>query len=64
MEMPITQDATTLSAHASLDEVDASATLVAVGGNLRASKYFIPRHMRCKIAWLGNNRKGVMYIAT
>ena len=49
MEMPITQDATAHGAHASLDQVDAAAALVAVGGDLRASKYFISRHMRWKM---------------
>lgn len=34
MEMPVTKDATALDAYASLEEVDAPTTLVAVGGDL------------------------------
>lgn len=49
MKMPVTQDATALDAHASLEEVDASTTLVAVGGDLRAAKYFVPGHVRWKM---------------
>jgi hypothetical protein len=38
--MPIAEDAAALHAHAALEEVDASATLVAVGRYLGASEEF------------------------
>ena len=49
MEMPVTQDATALDAYASLEEVHAPTTLIAVGGDLRAAKYFVPGHVRRKM---------------
>ena len=64
MEVPIAQDATTQGAHASLDHVRAPAALVAVSGHLRASKYFISRHMPCKMPASATIGKGEVYIAT
>ena len=49
MKMPVTQDAPALDAYPSLEEVDAPTTLVAVGGDLRAAKYFVPGHVRWKM---------------
>lgn len=47
--MSVTQDATTPGTHSSLDQVDAPSALVAVRGDLRTAKYFIPGHVRCKM---------------
>ena len=44
VQVPVAQDSATPRAHPTLEQVDPSATLIAIGGHLRAAKDLVLRH--------------------